>query len=370
MRDEETITVQASRICLLEEEVAASPLETIKGAATHDVEAITRVNNDIKRKLIAVEERAKRVALANTSETYILVLLWASLAVYLTYIVSLTLMAFFAKKRVYDHHLGFFGNLLNRKNTARPDRAEPSAHPLPVDTRDDAVTPLFAGLVFIKSPHYSQATYATFQWRQHWCALYRDELVIHRDPNPLSPLAQTIPISAIAKVVCDALDASFFTLSMWDGTHTQRYTIRSPHRAAWVAYFQVLLQENNSLVKAPRGSLFAVARRKLACRATSTDAQSCLVWPRKPVERAVFVFFWPLLVLLYYTVPDVRTRSYANLAPLTIAALYIVGFALLGLFCRARLAVLTTCPGYIAGFTFIALSFSVRHVIVDESKGD
>ena len=104
-------------------------LEDPKCAATHDVEAITRVNDDTKRKLIAVEERAKRVAAANTSEKYILVLLWASLAVFLTYIVSPTLMSFFAKMRVNDHHLGFFGNLLNGKNAARPDRAERSAHP-------------------------------------------------------------------------------------------------------------------------------------------------------------------------------------------------------------------------------------------------
>ena len=113
--------------------------------------------------LVLCDFTHNNATLANTSETHILALLGASLAVYLTYIVSLTLMAFFAKKRVYDHHLGFFGNLLNRTNTARPDRAERSAHPIPVDTRDDAVTPLFAGLVFIKSPHHSQATYPTFE---------------------------------------------------------------------------------------------------------------------------------------------------------------------------------------------------------------
>ena len=123
-------------------------LEDPKCAATHDVEAITRVNDDTKRKLIAVEERAKRVAAANTSETYILVLLWASLAVYLTYIVSPTLMSFFAKMRVNDHHLGFFGNLLNGKNAARPDRAERSAHPRLVKDGDK--------LVPSKNPRYLQ----------------------------------------------------------------------------------------------------------------------------------------------------------------------------------------------------------------------
>ena len=90
---------------------------------------------------------------------------------------------------------------------------------------------LAAGLIFIKSPHNSQATYAMFLWKQHWRALFRDKLVIHRYQNHLSTLAQTIPIPSITKVVFDTLDASFITFSLFDWMHTQRYAIRNPHRA-------------------------------------------------------------------------------------------------------------------------------------------
>ncbi|BFU20223.1 hypothetical protein EHI8A_041230 [Entamoeba histolytica HM-1:IMSS-B] len=308
--------------------------------------------------------------LQDTSEapatTYLLILLWISFFIYIMYIIALTMMSFFSKKRVYDHHFGFFGNLLNRHSEQTQLSITLNTEDVPIILHDDTVVQLHSGLLFVKSPYYTNITFSSLQWKQHWCDLFRDEMVIHKDANPLSPIFQTIPISSISKVTCDTMDPSIFILSMWNGSHTVKYTMRSNQRQSWVSYFEVLLQENNTLVKSnKKQSFFEIMQRKFTCKATMSDSQTFLNLPRNLPQRIVYVFNWPLLVILAYTIPDVKIKTCARMTPVTIliSLLYIGVFAFVGVFCGYRLSEVITCPPDVLGFTFVALFLSIRHII-------
>ncbi|KAL7717852.1 PH domain-containing protein [Entamoeba marina] len=298
--------------------------------------------------------------------TYLPILLWISLFIYVMYIIALTMMSFFSKKRIYDHHFGFFGNLLNRRPNERSNSPQLDTIEQPIFLRDDTIVQLYSGLLFVKSPYYTNITYSSLQWKQHWCDLFRDELVIHKDVNPASPVLQTIPISSISKVTCDTMDPTFFILSMWNGSYTVKYTFRSSQRSSWVAYFEVLLQENKTLVKGKRpDSFFQMVYRKFSWKPTTSDAQSFLQYPRDVPSRIVFILFLPLLVLLTYTIPDVRVKKCARLGPITIiiSLIYCALFAFIGIFCGFRLSKVVTCPSDVLGFTFVALCLSIRHIV-------
>ncbi|ELP83701.1 hypothetical protein EIN_468450 [Entamoeba invadens IP1] len=306
--------------------------------------------------------------------TYLLILLWISLFIYVMYIITFTMMSFFSKKRVYDHHFRFFDKLIGKKESHESESvtenkstlAESEKVEIPITLHDDTVVQLHSGLLFVKSPYYTNVTFSPLQWKQHWCDLFRDEMLIHKDANPLSPTFQTIPVSSITKVICDTMDPTFFILAMWNGSHTVRYTMRSNQRESWVSYFEVLLQENNTLVKSKHSkTFFEIMQRKCTCKATMSDSQTFLNMPRGKAQRVIYVIFWPLLMLLAYTIPDVKIKSLGRMTPLTIliSLIYIAIFAFIGVFCGYRLSEVLRCPNDVLGFTFVALCLSIRHII-------
>lgn len=301
--------------------------------------------------------------------TYLIILLWICLFIYIMYIIALTLMSFLTKKRIYDHHFGFFGKLLNRKHKENenllPNENENQVE-IPIELNDNNVVQLHSGLLFVKSQFYTNVTFSSCQWSQHWCELFRDELVIHKDVNPMSPISQTIPITSISKVTCDTTDPNFFILSVWNGQHTVKYTMRSNQRNSWISYFEVLLQDNNTLVKENKTqSFFQTMQRKFSCRQFIPESHVLLQMPRKKMKQIVYIFFYPLLVLLTYTIPDVKQKNCNRMSfiSIVICLLYLALFALLALFCGYRLSIITTCPSDIFGFTVVALILSVRHII-------
>ena len=83
------------------------------------------------------------------------------------------------------------------------------------------------------------------------------------------------------------------------------------------------------------------------------------------MKRIVYILFWPLLVLLSYTIPDVKLKNCNRMSfiSIIICLLYIGVFSFIAIYCGYRLSIVITCPADIFGFTVVALILSIRHII-------
>ncbi|GAT92228.1 hypothetical protein CL6EHI_049410 [Entamoeba histolytica] len=253
------------------------------------------------------------------------ILLWLSLGVYLFYILAIYLTNKLSKEIVISK--GFLNNTT----------------PLNITENDGIPNKLHSELQLFKSPDYSNVSYSSSQWSEHWTDLYFDELVIRKDRSPHSPPLISINIDDISYIICDNLDNKIFDIYTID--HKQ-FGFRSSRRMEWVESLNKMIVSNSFDI--------GITCKDLLCENQITE---------RLVDGFVWNIFYPIIKLFKITIPFKLFKG-SSLISLILSLSYLSIFGFIEILLSIRLQKIFNLPSDVLAVSIISiLGNGMRHFI-------